>query len=303
MSGTLTIGGSETPMNNPTYRSSPESSVALPESLRKGLLERTENDALELPMLPDTAAQVIEMCRDENVDAQDLADWIHRDQALASHVLRVANSALYAPGEPIVSLQQAVSRLGLGLIGEISVGVALKGKIFQVPGFESRLTELWRHSACAGAYAKEIARSARLNVEGAFLCGLLHDVGKPVVLSALLEVAKDLNEEVDSELAELAMNEFHTVIGPLLLTNWKLPAWMSDAAEFHHNTDCDSAHRSVVLVTALADSLAHWALETGEMDEETLGSLPILAELNFYPDDLEALKDRRDEMLEVAKAF
>ena len=61
------------------------------------------------------------LCSEETCDAARLAELITHDQALAGHVLGVSNSAAYAPKEPIVSLQQAVSRLGSDTVCEIAM--------------------------------------------------------------------------------------------------------------------------------------------------------------------------------------
>ena len=58
----------------------------------------------------------------------------------------------------------------------------MQSGVFRVPGYEPVLNQLWRHALASGAFAKEIARVRRLNVESAFLCGLLHSVGKPALL-------------------------------------------------------------------------------------------------------------------------
>src|SRR5688572_33207290 len=71
---------------------------------------------LELPTMPGTASEVMQLCQEETTDAARLSAVIHRDQTIASNVLRVANSAVHAGQVPCVSLQQAVSRLGQQLI-------------------------------------------------------------------------------------------------------------------------------------------------------------------------------------------
>ena len=69
---------------------------------------------LKLPVLPAVAADVLACIDGDDCDAHSLAELIQRDPSLAANLLRVANSARFAPSEPIVSLNQAISRLGLG---------------------------------------------------------------------------------------------------------------------------------------------------------------------------------------------
>lgn len=71
-----------------------------------------EERKVELPPMPGTAAQVMQLCQQEDTDAAKLSAVIHGDPTIASNVLRVANSAAYMGQVPCSSLQQAVSRLG-----------------------------------------------------------------------------------------------------------------------------------------------------------------------------------------------
>src|SRR5262245_292287 len=80
------------------------------------LLERHLDEDIELPVLPDATARVVALCADEKTNARAIENALTRDPALTAHVLRIANSAAYAPREPIVTLQQAVTRLGLATL-------------------------------------------------------------------------------------------------------------------------------------------------------------------------------------------
>src|SRR5262249_18885971 len=138
---------------------------------RGRFLERIAEGVFELPMLPEVASMVVAATQNESSDARRLARMIHRDAALAGHVLKLANSPLYAPTVPIVSLQQAVSRLGMKRIREMAYVAACQAKVFRVPGQEERARRLFRHSVAAAVFAQEIARLRRWNVDEAFLCG------------------------------------------------------------------------------------------------------------------------------------
>lgn len=81
--------------------------------------------------------------------------------------------------------------LGITLLSEIAFTASLKVGAFQIPGYEDDVKKLWRHSLATGAFAKEVARVKRMNVESAYLCGLLHEIGKPVVLRITTTIARD----------------------------------------------------------------------------------------------------------------
>lgn len=281
----------------------PIPSGAISLELRDRLTADIAAGHLELPVLPATAAAVLEAVRDENMGARRLADIIQRDQSMAAHLLRVANSPAFAAAQSIVSLPQAINRLGLGTVSEIATSVAVKGKIFNVPKYERHLADLWKHSAAAGAWAREIARLRRRNVEGAFLCGLLHDVGQPVLLQAVTELEKKSRTQWDTDTVLATVWELHAEVGAELVRLWALPSWMAEAIGRHHDPLAATEHREEALTTALAERLAHWALEQEESDVEELRGLEILHELNIYPEELQQLLAARECIIAITEAW
>ncbi|MGK0339106.1 MAG: HD-like signal output (HDOD) protein, partial [Candidatus Azotimanducaceae bacterium] len=87
-------------------------SLAKDDQIRLIFEDQLDRNEITLPVLPEVAATVIQLSTSEDVDAQQLANLIQGDMSLAGHVMRVANSALYRPVTPFVSLQQAITRLG-----------------------------------------------------------------------------------------------------------------------------------------------------------------------------------------------
>jgi HD-like signal output (HDOD) protein len=253
-------------------------------------------------MLPQSAAEVLNVCNDSSCDAARLAALIQRDQSLAAHTLHVSNSAAYAPREPIVSLQQAVSRLGFKTMRDIAVAVALRSKVFVLAGQEERLRAMWVHSALSGAWAKEIARVRRRNVEGAFLSGLLHDIGAAVVLQAALDLRRGQPAPDETQLDRL-IQEFHGEVGGIVLTNWKLPDWMCAAARWHHDPEVAGEHAEYARTAQLADLLAHASETPDELTDSVLRTHPVLADLDLYDEETEVLFARRELVLRTAEAY
>ncbi len=266
------------------------------------LIERLNSGDLQLPMLPDTAAAVLDACRSENSGVRQIADLMQRDPALAAHVLRTANSAAYGASHPIVSLAQAVSRLGLTLVGEITLAAIMKGRIFRVPGYDSEVRAVWLHSVAAAAWAREIARLRRQSVEGAFLCGLLHDVGRPVLLQEVLDLWPNLENPPNPIEITALVDELHATVGAALVKRWSLPQWMSTAIAWHHNYRSAPEHADEVMTTVLADQLAHWSLED-DVDTESLKGSLVIGELNLYPEEFVELLTEREHVLAIAMAL
>jgi putative nucleotidyltransferase with HDIG domain len=270
----------------------------------KDILERHLEEDVELPILPEAAARIVALCQDEKADARAFETVLERDPSLASHVLRIANSSAHAPKERIVSLQQAVSRLGLGTLRNIVLAISLQGRVFKVAGHQARVRSIWAHCVVAGFFAREIARKLRKNVEGAFLCGLLHDVGRPIVLQATIDaLAHRTKDALPDALLETAMNELHEAVGARLVEAWKLADWTAAVVAHHHDPAKAAPHDEEARITRLADLLAHWALDASRSPADFRGDDPVVQELGVYPEDLEKLLARRDEALEFAKAL
>lgn len=272
-------------------------------SLRKRFLKHIEEGKLVLPLLPDTAASVISLCGDDDCDAERLAALIQRDVSLAGHVLHISNSAAFAPTEPIVSLTQAVSRLGFSAMCGIAIGVAVQGKMFKIKGHEELLKQLWAHCAAAGAWAKEVARLRRRNVEGAFLCGLLHDIGRPIVLQSIIDLTRTQEVKAPIEEIEALMEEFHTQVGAKMLEGWGMPDWMVAAVRYHHRHEDAGEFLEEAATACLGDLLAHWSLEADPDDAKILSNLPAFGVLGLYADELGPLFERSEEVAAIAEAF
>ena len=271
--------------------------------LEARLLERIGSAALELPMLPETAVEVMAVCNDSSCDAARLARLIQRDPALAAHTLKVANSAAYAPSEPIVSLQQAISRLGFKTMCDIALAISVRNQMRIPAGQEPRMRSLWQHSTIAGAWAREIARLRRRNAEGAFLCGLLHDIGKPVLLSELLAISAPMGIAPGSDQLETLLHRHHAEVGAHTLSSWKLPEWMAQAVLHHHAPDAAGEHAEFARTAQLADLLAHASLQPDEATDAVLKEHPVLADLDLYSEDLDTLFERRAAVNELAAAY
>jgi putative nucleotidyltransferase with HDIG domain len=267
------------------------------------VLERLLSSKLELPLLPTVVWEVMELTAADDVDIRRLSELIHRDQALAGHVLRVANSPAYMARMPIVSLQQAVSRLGTRALGEIAFAVSLQSRVFDVPGYEDEARNLWGHAVGAAAYAKEIARLRRSNVEGAFLCGLLHDIGKPVILQVVVDVQKAKGLTLDPAAVSAIMEAYHTHVGSLIATEWALPPHVAESIAYHHDYLVAPTCAEAVMVTRLADCLSYHVLDPDIFDEESIRHHPVLTDLNLYPDAVEALLAKRDAVLLIIEGM
>lgn len=261
--------------------------------------ELVSKGEFELPLLPETASKLLGICNDQNVPPSELADCIRQDQSIATHVLRMANSAMYMVGSPVVSLQQAVARLGIGKIREIVLIVSCQGRVFDVEGFADEVRQSFRNSLAAAVFAQEIARARRLNVEDAFLCGLLHDIGRPVLLQAAVDYQKSRNAQLVRDELLTAIESHRTRVGSSLIEAWKLPQRIADAVE-NQLDELASQAESTAKVLNLAIEMAHaFANSDDDLTADLFLEHPMVVELNLYPDELTSVLNRSVEVLEL----
>lgn len=278
-------------------------SVVLPTALREGLTARMAGE-LGLPLLPDTAARVLAACQDERSGLEELAELITHDQSLAAHLLRVANSAGYAPRVPILSLQQAIGRVGLGTVSDVAVAVALRERVFHVPRHQERIGELWRHSAATACFAKETAQVLRKDLESAFLCGLLHDVGMPIALQLVCDLERDKVVPIQpAAVVEAAMQEFHTELGARMAEAWQLGPWIRLVIRHHHAPEAARYHPDEIPVVALADMLAYWAVDARQKEDDFVADPALREALHLHEGALRSLLERRERVLAAVEAF
>ena len=116
-----------------------------------------QQDTIEVPLLPEVASKVVRLAQSSDSNAEDLAKLIQSDQPLAGHVMRIANSALYSPNSTMVSLQQAITRLGMQIIADIALAASVNSKMFNAPGYGKYIAAQLKFSLHSGLWAKAVS--------------------------------------------------------------------------------------------------------------------------------------------------
>jgi HD-like signal output (HDOD) protein len=249
--------------------------------------------------LPHVCTQLAQLTAQQATDAAQLARLIQSDAALAGELLRVANSPALRPRSPIVSLQQAVSWLGVAEVRNIAMAVMLRGEVFVAPGHEPESEELWREAWLAGLWAKEIARERRKHVESAFLAALMHRTGAALALKILSGFEVKQRTVMDAQtFADLVM-EFEPSFGRLLMSTWRLPDDVQDAASGWRAYQ-SANHRDLAGTVHAAHLLATHTMHPHLLDEEVVMASPVFEQLGVFPDDRRLLLAKRDHVRAVA---
>jgi HD-like signal output (HDOD) protein len=249
--------------------------------------------------LPRVCAQLAELTAQQVTDAAQLSRLIQSDPALAGEIMRVANSPALRPRTPVVSLQQAVSWLGIAEVRNIAMAVMLRGEVFVAPGHEPESEQLWREAWLAGLWAKEIARERRKHVESAFLAALMHRTGAALALKILSSFEKERHAALDASAFGDLVVEFEPSLGRLLMNNWLLPKDVQDAASDWRNYR-DSNEGDLAGTVHAAHLLATHTLHPQLLDEAQIVESPVFEQLGVFPDDRRRMLSKRDQVRTVS---
>ena len=275
--------------------------------IRALLAQTIQDNKIEIPMLPEVAGKVVQLTQDPESDATKLASLIQGDQSLAAHVMRVANSAAYSPNSTMVSMQQAIARLGMQLISEIALAASINSEMFDAPGFEKHINYELKYSLFSGLWAKEVARACRKNVEAAFLAGLLHDIGKPIAIQSVIKLATQHGIAINNEEVLKIENEFHRAIGIKVVEQWEMPKAVIDVVTyFDEYTQPHDAQTQTMSVVAGANIASHFMCEEGDdtcLTRDEIISLPALADLNLYQDDVLDILEKEEKVTQAMEAM
>ncbi|HMD27078.1 MAG TPA: HDOD domain-containing protein [Steroidobacteraceae bacterium] len=249
--------------------------------------------------LPRVCAQLAELTAQQAIDAAQLARLIQSDAALAGEIMRVANSPVLRPRSPIVSLQQAVSWLGVAEVRNIAMAVMLRGEVFTAPGHEPESEELWREASLAGLWAKEIARQRRKHVESAFLAALMHRTGAALALKILSGFEVRQRTVMDAQTFAHLVVEFEPRFGRLLMDSWRLPDEVQEAAS-EWRQYASSSHSDLAGTVFAAHLFAAHTMHPQLLSEELVLESPVFEQLSVFPDDRRRMLAKRDQVRSLA---
>jgi HD-like signal output (HDOD) protein len=253
----------------------------------------------EIAPYPRVCAQLAELTAQQATDAAQLSRLIQSDPALAGEVMRVANSPALRPRSPIVSLQQAVSWLGVAEVRNIAMAVMLRGEVFVAPGHEPESEELWREAWLGGLWAKEIARERRKHVESAFLAALMHRSGAALALKMLSGFEVQQRTVMDAQTFASLVVEFEPAFGRMLMDNWRLPGDVQDAA-CQWRDYRGATHSDLACTVHAAHVLATHTMHPQLLTEELVLESPVFEKLGMFPDERKTMLAKRDHVRSLA---
>jgi putative nucleotidyltransferase with HDIG domain len=241
-----------------------------------------------LPSLPSVYVKLQEELQKPEASIDDIAAIISADIAMTAKILQLVNSAFFGFFQKVDSPARAVKLLGIDTIKALVLGsqifteMKISGKLFSAE-------TLWRHSMTVGALAQKIAASEGADKElisNSYLAGILHDIGKLVLVSRLESLYSEVIMIAQKERIPIASAEekvfqaTHGDMGAYLTGLWGFPSDIVEAIGFHHHVgNCPAGDFTPALAVHIANALYYQYYPdeiTGvsTFDEKQFGMLP-----------------------------
>jgi HD-like signal output (HDOD) protein/ActR/RegA family two-component response regulator len=262
---------------------------------------------IELPLMPQIQSKFFALMK-AGANLQEIGGLLKQDPAISSKLISISNSSFYRGITENITVEQAISRLGL-LATKQTVDAISNRSLYL--GTNTKYTEvmekLWEHAlSCAHACQVIVEIKGIKLSEDPFTLGLLHDIGKLMLLRVMGEIEKkDKDVQVVSadELFE-SLNTHHGKTGAVLLKKWNFPGVYLQVAEFHdHISDTQSPSMELLVVhlaNLIVKSIGYGSAYPEGTSPETSTSLVTL-EVN--PAQLESIKEQIVERVEGLKEY
>lgn len=280
-----------------------------PESLQRALLLKSD----ELSMLPAVAHEALEMAKDPDCNSRQFASVVERDVKLATDILSLANSAVFACGSPVSNLQQAVVRLGFRQCRNLILTSSAASLMKNLPLEQEWVRELlWQHSVITATTCVHLNRALKLGFGGEeFTAGLLHDLGRLLLALASADSfacvdALDFQESGTDMLhvEQSVLGTDHCRFGAWFAQQNGLPKPLIGAILFHHEPEMEHPDQELTALVAASDQIANHLQafeEPGGYDPELNHGIEVLSAIRSSKMKSEFVGIAKELMTEVLK--
>lgn len=228
------------------------------------LKKAVETDQLTLPTLPDVALKIRSAVDNDNNSAQQISEILSQDAGLSTRLLQLANSPLYRARSQIDSLQMAITRLGIRIVRDLVMALAIK-QVFRSSSksLHQHFESVWQRSVEIASICRLLADDhATLEPEQALLSGLIHNIGALPILKMAEQDAELIN---NPDAIENISEQIQHKVAEMVLSFWNLPSHMVKAASqwqnFERVHDGDADYIDLVQAAVLQSRCyqnSHW---------------------------------------------
>lgn len=221
------------------------------------IIERFYSGKIALPVFPHVVQEVQALLSSKDAAIDELEAIIKKDIVISSKLISIANSALYKGFEETATLHAALLRMGIkaaqGAVSSVAARHLFDSKN---QALKAQLQKLWMHSFATACMGKALAKEMEgVNEESVFLMGIVHDIGKMLLMKAFSDIQPD--QALDDSKLQTAIHEIHTTFGAVLLKKLRFAKNVVHVAEFHHWNAYSEEIDPELLVVNLADHLSY----------------------------------------------
>ena len=217
--------------------------LALRELLKSEALLAVVTEASTLPSLPELYEKVVAEAASPDGTLIGIGEIISQDPAMSAKILQLVNSAFFGLPRQVSSVEEAATILGIDVIRSLVISVKVFEEFASLQSAGVDIEAIIRHSQGTAVLAKALARHEGLDrkeADLAFMAGMLHEVGKLLLASALPEqyaqvTALENNGSPDWAAETEVFGTTHSEVGAYLLGIWSLPNSIVEAVAYHHN--------------------------------------------------------------------
>ncbi len=274
-----------------------KASPSKPQDIVLSLVQRLKNDKIKFPVMPDVAVKVNKLLKEkDDVTPEEVCEIIKPDPTLTMRLISISNSSYYRSSIEIKTIEDAILRLGMRETQNYLL-LFTNRALFEVdsPPFNHLLNDLWEHSLATAEAARLIGKAVKYkDLNHLFTLGMLHDMGKLLLIQVLLELQQDGREMDETSILDI-LNAQHMEFGAALLKKWGFTDEFVSIAQHHHSLDEDSELSQELLIVSLANLMTRkhdFSLVEDDNEDlaDSLAARRLNIDSNTIDDALERMK-------------
>jgi len=269
----------------------------------------------DLPPLPDILINLERKVNDPDCDMLEISGIIETEPVLSGRLIQLSNSVLFGGGrEKTEEVNDAVMRLGVKMVLDMAYSLKLPGLFTKPKGFNQ--LHFWTHSLGVAYLTRSLAHIVKIpyeEIEFAYLCGLMHDIGILVFDHLIPDEYSVFLKQIKSSDLTLAENEVgtfgitHAELGARFIEKWwPVSPGLVEAIRIHHDSPGESGNvKNIAHLLATANLLANQnEFGNGIVPEDTAPlEYGVLDKLNIDSEELEILIENTKEGLDAAQSI
>ncbi|MDH4128300.1 MAG: HDOD domain-containing protein [Spirochaetota bacterium] len=240
---------------------------------KQEILKKILNEIDNIPPIPANIIKVKQLINNPNSSISNISVYVKRDPALTADLLRIANSAWYMTRTKVGTVERAITTIGLSQLETLILTIGAKKVLSER---YMAMEEIWEHSYKCAFYSQFLAKMKNLRdeLENAYTAGLLHDIGKLILLSLtphLVERITNLGSSQNipiHEIERLALGISHAQIGERVAAHWNFPSKLAVAIGHHHEPRLTKEEWIPLTYTTYLSNI---------LCKVTAGNIPVLA--------------------------